>query len=167
MNTFGWDQMAYWWDEKQGDEGDLWHRALIDPPLLRLAGDLRGLHVLDLACGNGYLSRRFAHQGAIVTAVDANEPLIERIRAREALEPSGITYHVADAAQLDMLEDSIMDLVICNVENDIQVSKEQVRQRSQYMVYSIKIPKKYKYGKFSKGDICTRSRQNLEMVGEL
>ena len=19
MNTFGWDQMAYWWDEKQGD----------------------------------------------------------------------------------------------------------------------------------------------------
>ena len=56
MSTFGWDQMAYWWDEKQGDEGDLWHRALIDPPLLRLAGEVRGLHVLDLACGNGYLT---------------------------------------------------------------------------------------------------------------
>ena len=41
MNTFGWDQMTDWWDEKQGDEGDLWHRALIDPPLLRLAGNVR------------------------------------------------------------------------------------------------------------------------------
>ena len=70
MNTFGWDQITYWWDEKQGDEGDLWHRALLDPPLLRLAGDVRGLHVLDLACGNGYLSRRFAREGAIVT-IDA------------------------------------------------------------------------------------------------
>ena len=40
MNNFGWDQMAYWWDEKQGDEGELWHRALIDPQLLRLPGEL-------------------------------------------------------------------------------------------------------------------------------
>ena len=45
-----------------------------------------GLHVLDLACGNGYLSRRFARQGAIVTAVDADAPLIERVRTREAQE---------------------------------------------------------------------------------
>ncbi len=35
MSTFGWDQMTDWWDENIGDEGDLWHRALIDPPLLR------------------------------------------------------------------------------------------------------------------------------------
>ena len=115
MSTFGWDQMADWWDEKHGDEGDLWHRALIDPPLLRMAGDVRGLHVLDLACGNGYLSRRFARQGAIVTAVDANEPLIERVRYREAQESLGISYHVADAAHLDMLADGTYDLVICNM----------------------------------------------------
>jgi ubiquinone/menaquinone biosynthesis C-methylase UbiE len=115
MDTFGWDKMAYWWDEKQGDEGDLWHRALIDPPLLRLAGDVRGLQVLDLACGNGYLSRRFARQGATVTAVDANAPLIEIVRAREEQEPLGITYHVTDASHLDMLEDGVVDLVICSM----------------------------------------------------
>ena len=115
MNTFGWDQMASWWDEKQGDEGDLWHRALIDPPLLRLAGEVSGMHVLDLGCGNGYLSRRFARQGATVTAVDANAPLIELIRTREAKESSGITYYVADAAHLEMLADGIFDLVICNM----------------------------------------------------
>jgi 2-polyprenyl-3-methyl-5-hydroxy-6-metoxy-1,4-benzoquinol methylase len=64
MSTFGWDQMTDWWDENIGDEGDLWHRTLIDPPLLDLVGEVSGLHLLDLACGNGYLSRRFARQGA-------------------------------------------------------------------------------------------------------
>lgn len=115
MMSFGWDQMAEWWDEKLGDDGDLWHRTLIDPPLLRLAGEVRGLRVLDLACGNGYLSRRFARQGALVTSVDANAPLVERVRAREERDPLGITYHVADAASLQMLEDTIFDLVICNM----------------------------------------------------
>jgi 2-polyprenyl-3-methyl-5-hydroxy-6-metoxy-1,4-benzoquinol methylase len=105
MGTFGWDQMTDWLDTRMGDEGDLWHRALIDPPLLRLVGEVSGLHLLDLACGNGYLSRRFARQGAAVTSVDANAPLIERARVREAQEPLDINYHVADAAHLEVLED--------------------------------------------------------------
>ena len=115
MSTFGWDQMTDWWDANIGDEGDLWHRTLIDPPLLHLVGEVSGMRLLDLACGNGYLSRRFARQGATVTAVDANAPLIERARAREAQEPLGITYHVADAAHLWMLEDGAFDLVVCNM----------------------------------------------------
>lgn len=31
MSSSGWDQMAEWWDNHLGEEGDLWHRALIDP----------------------------------------------------------------------------------------------------------------------------------------
>ena len=115
MSTAGWEQMAEWWDEKMGDSGDLWHRALIDPPVLKLAGDVRGLRLLDLACGNGYLSRRFARQGATVTGVDANEPIIGRARVREAREPLGISYQVADAAHLETLANASFDLVICNM----------------------------------------------------
>lgn len=115
MSTFGWDQMTDWWDEKMGDEGDLWHRTLIDPPLIQLVGEVGKMHLLDLACGNGYLSRRFARQGAIVTGVDANAPLIERARTREAQEQLGITYYVTDAARLEMLEDGAFDLVVCNM----------------------------------------------------
>src|SRR3989440_4313123 len=107
--------MTDWWDTNIGDEGDLWHRTLIDPPLLHLVGEVNGMRLLDLACGNGYLSRRFARQGATVTAVDANAPLIERARAREAQEPLGITYHVADTAHLWMLEDGAFELVVCNM----------------------------------------------------
>jgi ubiquinone/menaquinone biosynthesis C-methylase UbiE len=107
--------MAEWWDEKLGDEGDLWHRTLIDPPLLQLVGDVAGLRLLDLACGNGYLSRRFARQGAAVTGVDTNAAIIERARLREAREPLGITYQVADAALLGPLADGTFDLVVCNM----------------------------------------------------
>jgi SAM-dependent methyltransferase len=32
--------------------GDLWHRALIDPPLLRLAGEVTGKYVFDLVICN-------------------------------------------------------------------------------------------------------------------
>lgn len=115
MRNSGWDQMADWWDQQIGDEGDLWHRTLIDPPLLQLVGEVKGLRVLDLACGNGYLSRRFARQGAIVTSVDANEPIIGYARVREQQQPLGIAYHVGDAAHLEMLEDGTLDLVVCNM----------------------------------------------------
>ncbi len=115
MSTSGWEQMAVLWDKNLGDEGDLWHRTLIDPPLLRLIGEVNKLRVLDLACGNGYLSRRFARQGASVTSIDTNAPIIELARAREAQEPLGITYHISDAASLQMLKDNTFDLVVCNM----------------------------------------------------
>lgn len=115
MSVSGWEQMAEWWDDRFGDEGDLWHRALIDPPVLKLAGVVDGLRVLDLACGNGYMSRRFARQGAVVTAVDTNAPLVARARQREAEAPLGVTYLVADAAHLTSLADCTFDLVVCNM----------------------------------------------------
>lgn len=68
-----WDRMAAWWDEKQGEEGDRWHRLLIEPAFERVIGDVVGLRVLEIACGNGRLARRMARRGATVTAVDASE----------------------------------------------------------------------------------------------
>ena len=35
-----WDRMAAWWNEKQGEEGDLWHRLLIESPFERVIGDV-------------------------------------------------------------------------------------------------------------------------------
>jgi ubiquinone/menaquinone biosynthesis C-methylase UbiE len=110
-----WESMAAWYDEKQGDAGDLTHRALIDPALLRALGDVAGQRVLDFACGNGYIARRLAHLGAKVTGVDASAPIIDRARGREEREPLGITYHVADAADVAMLEAQTFDAAVCNM----------------------------------------------------
>jgi ubiquinone/menaquinone biosynthesis C-methylase UbiE len=115
MDSVSWERMAEWYDTKQGDTGDFWHRTLIDPTFLRVVGDVRGLRVLDLACGNGYLSRRFARGGAKVVAVDASAPIVERARARESKESLGIEYHVADAARLEFLQDRSFDLATCNM----------------------------------------------------
>jgi len=115
MSAGSWERMAEWYDAKQGDTGDLWHRTLIDPTFLRVVGDVRGLRVLDLGCGNGYLSRRFSRGGATVVAIDASAPIVERARARESQEPLGIEYRVADAARLEFLRDASVDLVACNM----------------------------------------------------
>jgi len=115
MSPGSWERMAAWYDAKQGDTGDFWHRTLIDPTFLRVVGDVRGLRVLDLRCGNGYLSRRFSREGAKVVAVDASAPIVQRARARESQEPLGIEYHVADAARLEFLRDASVDLVACNM----------------------------------------------------
>ena len=115
MTQNSWDNMAAWLDEKHGDTGDLWHRALIDPALLALIGDVNGLQVLEVACGNGYLSRRLARMGAQVTSVDASSALIERAQAHEMRDPLSITYHISDAASLSMLDTESFDLVVCNM----------------------------------------------------
>jgi ubiquinone/menaquinone biosynthesis C-methylase UbiE len=110
-----WAEMAGWWDARQGDTGDLWHRALIDPALFRQLGAVDGRCVLDLACGNGYIARRLARLGARVTGVDASGPVIELARARELAEPLGITYHRSDAARLETFDDGTFDLVVSNM----------------------------------------------------
>ena len=113
--TLDWPDLAEWYDAKQGDEGDLWHRELIDPPLIELVGDVRGRTVLDLACGNGYLARRFARAGANVVGADASGPIVGLARARERSNPLGIVYHVTDAVSMPMLGDASFDLVYSNM----------------------------------------------------
>ena len=107
-----WDRMADWWNQKQGEEGDTWHRLLIEPAFERVIGDVEGLRVLEIACGNGRLARRMARSGAKVTAVDASEGMIFHARRGEAEDPKGTEYHLADAVGLGTLADGSFDLVV-------------------------------------------------------
>ena len=115
MAIEGWQAMADWYDAKQGDDGDVWHRALIDPALLEVVGEVEGLRVLDLGCGNGYIARKLARRGAQVTGIDASAPIIGHARRREAAAPLGIEYHVADASRLAIFGEEAFDLVVANM----------------------------------------------------
>lgn len=115
MDTVDWRDLADVFDEQQGDEGDFWHRTVLDPPLFALVGDVTDLRVLDLACGNGHNSRRLARLGARAIGVDFSDAIIARNQERERREPLGIIYHTADAARLDMLDDASFDLVVCQM----------------------------------------------------
>lgn len=115
METREWRELAEEYDRQQGDTGDLWHRTYLDPALFETLGDVAGLRVLDLACGNGHNTRRLARMGAEVIGVDISEALIARNRAREERDGLGVQYYTADAAHLDMLAAGMFDLVVCQM----------------------------------------------------
>ena len=57
---------------------------------------LRGMRVLDVACGQGRMCRYLASQGAAVVGIDLSVAMLNRARA---LGTEGIDYVHADAAQ--------------------------------------------------------------------
>lgn len=79
-------------------------RAIELPSFAALAGDVRGLAVLDLACGEGFYARWLKRHGAAaVTGVDVSPAMIELAEASERAAPLGIRYVCADAAELPEL----------------------------------------------------------------
>ncbi|HEX5726044.1 MAG TPA: class I SAM-dependent methyltransferase [Longimicrobiaceae bacterium] len=69
--------------------------------LRRRLGDLTGLSVLDLACGDGMGTRLLKRWGAArVVGVDISEQMIRLAQQQEQAQPLGIEYQVADAAML-------------------------------------------------------------------
>lgn len=130
MSREGWDALAAWRDLRMGERGDLWHRALIDPTLLRVVGPVRGLRILDLACGNGYLSRRWARQGArSAVGVEASRPTLAFARQRERTRPSGARFLERHASDLRGIRDASFDCVVANMAlQDIRDAKGAVKE---------------------------------------
>ena len=110
-----WNKMAAWFDARQGDEGDRWHRELIYPCVKRMAGNVAGLRTLDLACGNGSLTRWLRRQGAAVIGSDATLELLQHARRRESENPLGIEYVHCDAGRLEFAATAEFDLVMCTM----------------------------------------------------
>jgi SAM-dependent methyltransferase len=68
---------------------------------LDLVGPLHGERVLDVACGYGYYTRLLRRQGAgPVVGSDVSPEMIRLARKREAADPAGVEYLVADGAAL-------------------------------------------------------------------
>jgi len=69
-----------------------------------LSGLIEGRLVLDLACGTGFYSRLFKQWGAAdVVGVDVSGSMVAAAREVETKDPLGITYQVADVADLPVL----------------------------------------------------------------
>jgi SAM-dependent methyltransferase len=91
--------------------------AVTDPAtsaLLDLLGDISGLRVLDLPCGEGRVARELARRGGTVVGMDLSAAMLERARAFEREQPLGITYLEADGSQPDALPSASFDCVVCN-----------------------------------------------------
>jgi SAM-dependent methyltransferase len=79
---------------------DYYRYEFFGPAQLALCGEVGGLGILDVGCGNGYFARGLARRGARVTGIDISPRMIEHAKQQEATESLGIEYHVLDAALL-------------------------------------------------------------------
>lgn len=76
-----------------------------------LAGRLRGKRVLDVGTGDGTYAIEAAERGAIVTALDLEQEMLDAARARAAARGVEVTLQQGRAEQLPF-EDASFDLVI-------------------------------------------------------
>lgn len=107
-----WDEVAYDYHKTVGETGDSYHRTYVNPVLFEILGDVKGLSILDLACGQGYLSRILARKGANVVGVDLSEKMLEIAQASENSEPLGVKYILGSSADMSAIADASMDHVV-------------------------------------------------------
>jgi len=87
--------------------------AVEAPTLFSLAGDVKGLAVLDLPCGDGTYSRALARRGAAsVLGIDLSSAMVARAQQIERETPLGISYRVGDAGDLGVV--GAFDLVVAS-----------------------------------------------------
>ena len=81
------------------------------PGIERLAGDVTGLNILDLACGSGVYALWFAERGAKVTGLDLSEKMIALATESAAKTEVDAEFRVADMTRQIPFEAQSFDLV--------------------------------------------------------
>ena len=92
-----WNTNASVWDARMGDDGNDFHQVLIRPAMEKLLEIKQGTRILDIGCGTGLTTRRFASLGAHVVGIDFAEEMITCARKRTQQHETAIEYHVLDA----------------------------------------------------------------------
>jgi ubiquinone/menaquinone biosynthesis C-methylase UbiE len=116
-----WGGVAEWYDDLVENTADSYQKNVLMPNLIRIVAPKAGMHILDLACGQGHFSRAFASHGATVIGCDISKELIEKaITKLEKIRP--VEFRIAPADDVSFVPDASMDVVTCilalqNIEN--------------------------------------------------
>lgn len=100
-----WNRSAQAWIEFV-DQGDPNRELLLDPVMLGACGDVAGLDVVDIGCGEGRFCRMLAARGARVTGIEPTEALL-----RAAMERGEEPYLHATAERTG-LADASFDVAV-------------------------------------------------------
>jgi 2-polyprenyl-3-methyl-5-hydroxy-6-metoxy-1,4-benzoquinol methylase len=108
-----WNNAAESWVDFVRQGKDYFRDELNTPGMMRLIGNVKGLEVLDVACGEGYNTRILARRGANVTGIDLSRELIEHAKSQEKKEKLDIMYYVSDSAYLSRFPAKRFEVVTC------------------------------------------------------
>jgi 2-polyprenyl-3-methyl-5-hydroxy-6-metoxy-1,4-benzoquinol methylase len=106
-----WDANAEFWLRIIREHRDRYRTELTDPALLDAIGDVTGLDILDVGCGEGYMARELASRSARqVNGIDTSR---EQVKAAEAAMVPGTSFGEASASDLPFAPESF-DVVLAN-----------------------------------------------------
>lgn len=87
----------------------------IMPFTLKQLGNVSGKMILDIGCGEGGYSRELARKGAIVTAIDCAENVINYSQLKAADEKLKISHYVRNSNDLYGVSDNTFDIVLSSM----------------------------------------------------
>lgn len=96
-----WNRHAESFTASYDEHGGIHREVLLNPAIFFIARQCtRKKKLLDAGCGEGYLSRILAKQGAMMTAVDYAEKMIEIAKERTTSKEA-IVYKQGNCEKLD------------------------------------------------------------------
>jgi ubiquinone/menaquinone biosynthesis C-methylase UbiE len=107
-----WNRNAALWTEEVRSGFDFYRELYTFPAFLDFMPDIAGRRVIDLGCGEGSNTRRFAKLGGSMTGVDISAEMIARAWQREEEEPLGIAYHISSFSDLSSFADAQFDCAL-------------------------------------------------------
>lgn len=107
-----WDRNADRWADCVQSGYDMYRELYTFPAFRAFMPEIAGASVIDLGCGEGSNTRRFAELGGRMTGIDISEALIGRARAAEAREPLGIRYEVCSFSRIAFAEPGAFDCAL-------------------------------------------------------
>jgi SAM-dependent methyltransferase len=107
-----WNRNAEHWaaDVRGGFDAFREHYTL--PAFLEFMPSLDGRRVLDMGCGEGSNTRRFARLGGQLTGLDLSEALIAEARKAEAREPLNVRYAVGSYSHMEGFAPESFDVAL-------------------------------------------------------
>ena len=112
-STRSWQGIADEW-VAHADTNDYRNHFLM-PNMLAMVGDVAGLDVLDVGCGEGGYGRELSRRGAKVVGIDGSSRLIEVAHERAASAKVDVDLYCANANRLDGVADAHFDRVLASM----------------------------------------------------
>lgn len=114
-----WEGVARKWHKGLEERADSYHASVVAPNLLRVLKPAAEMRVVDIGCGDGFITREIAAMGAEVVGTDISPEMVKL--AQKAAAPNE-RYVAAPAEKLSFAKDASFDaativLALQNIEH--------------------------------------------------